>query len=104
MPAKDEKALLQALANQPVSVAIDASEDAFHFDLSGIFTGKCGTSLDHGVTAVGYGTDTNRTKYWLVKNSWGTGWGEGGYIRMQRDIAAKEGLCSIAIKASYPTT
>ena len=69
MLANDEKALLQALANQPVVVAINAGEDAFHFYSSGIFTSKCGTSLDHGVTVVGYGIDTNRTKYWLVKNS-----------------------------------
>lgn len=103
VPANDEKALLQAVSNQPISVAIDAGEDAFRFYSSGIFTGKCGTSLDHGVTAIGYGTDTDGTNYWLVKNSWGTGWGEGGYIRMQRDIDAREGLCGIAMQASYPT-
>ena len=62
-----------------------------------------GTDLDHGVTAVGYGTDPDGTKYWLVKNSWGSTWGEKGYIRMERDINAKEGLCGIAMVASYPT-
>ncbi|KAI5327972.1 hypothetical protein L3X38_027368 [Prunus dulcis] len=63
----------------------------------------CGINLDHGVTAVGYGTSSDGTKYWLVKNSWGTGWGEGGYVTMQRGISAKEGLSGIAMEASYPT-
>ncbi|CAK9162578.1 unnamed protein product [Ilex paraguariensis] len=103
VPANSESALLKAVANQPVSVAIDAGESDFQFYSSGIFTGECGTELDHGVTAVGYGTSDDGTKYWLVKNSWGTSWGEEGYIRMQRDVDAKEGLCGIAMQASYPT-
>ncbi|KAL3534301.1 hypothetical protein ACH5RR_002762 [Cinchona calisaya] len=103
VPVNNEAALLKAVANQPISVAIDASGMAFQFYTSGIFTGDCGTDLDHGVTAVGYGTTSDGTKYWLVKNSWGTSWGESGYIRMQRGIAAKEGLCGIAMDSSYPT-
>lgn len=103
VPANSESALQKAVANQPVSVAIDAGGSDFQFYSSGVFTGECGTELDHGVTAVGFGTDADGTKYWLVKNSWGTSWGEEGYIRMQRDIAAKEGLCGIAMQASYPT-
>ncbi|PIA31966.1 hypothetical protein AQUCO_04700082v1 [Aquilegia coerulea] len=101
--ANSESALLKAVANQPISVAIDASGSAFQFYSSGVFTGDCGTDLDHGVTAVGYGTASDGTKYWLVKNSWGAQWGEEGYIRMQRDIDAEEGLCGIAMEASYPT-
>ncbi|KAF6158248.1 hypothetical protein GIB67_028672 [Kingdonia uniflora] len=103
VPANNEKALLKAVASQPISVAIDAGGSDFQFYSSGIFTGTCGTQLDHGVTAVGYGTDENGAKYWLVKNSWGAGWGESGYIRMQRDVDAKEGLCGIAMESSYPT-
>ncbi|XP_058081238.1 senescence-specific cysteine protease SAG39-like [Magnolia sinica] len=103
VPANSEKALLKAVTNQPVSVAIDAGGFAFQFYSSGVFTGECGTDLNHGVTAVGYGTADDGTNYWLVKNSWGTGWGEDGYIRMQRDVEAKEGLCGIAMQASYPT-
>ncbi|KAG5545147.1 hypothetical protein RHGRI_017575 [Rhododendron griersonianum] len=100
----NETALLMAVANQPVSVAIDAGGSDFQFYSSGVFTGACGTNLDHGVAAVGYGIDINDgTKYWLVKNSWGTGWGEEENIRMQRYIAAKEGLCGIAMQPSYPT-
>ncbi|KAK7859566.1 senescence-specific cysteine protease sag12 [Quercus suber] len=64
----------------------------FQFYSIGVFTGAYGTSLDHDVTAVGYGVSNDRTKYWLVKNSWGTQWGEERYIRMQRDVAAQEGL------------
>ncbi|GMI86763.1 senescence-associated gene 12 [Hibiscus trionum] len=103
VPANSEDALQKAVANQPVSVAIDASGFEFQFYSGGVFTGSCGTQLDHGVTVVGYGEDDDGTKYWLVKNSWGTSWGEQGYIRMQRDVDANEGLCGIAMQASYPT-
>nr|AFK44139.1 unknown [Medicago truncatula] len=102
VPVNSEISLLKAVANQPISVSIDASDSSFMFYSSGIYTGECGTELDHGVTAVGYGS-ANGTDYWIVKNSWGTVWGEKGYIRMQRGIADKEGLCGIAMDSSYPT-
>ncbi|KAL6858722.1 hypothetical protein ACP4OV_017724 [Aristida adscensionis] len=102
VPANDEAALKKAVAHQPVSVAIEASGSHFQFYSEGVFTGKCGTELDHGVTAVGYGVAADGTKYWVVKNSWGPEWGEKGYIRMARDVAAKEGLCGIAMEPSYP--
>ncbi|KAG5545141.1 hypothetical protein RHGRI_017573 [Rhododendron griersonianum] len=104
VPTNNETALLIAVANQPVSVAIDVGGSDFQFYSSSVLTGACGTTLDHGVAAVGYGIDINDgTNYWLVKNSWGTRWGEEGYIRMQRYIDAKEGLCGIAMQPSYPT-
>ncbi|KAK1293955.1 Vignain [Acorus calamus] len=102
IPANNENALLLAVASQPISVAIDAGGSAFQFYKEGVFSGPCGTSMNHAVTVVGYGTTVDGTKYWSVKNSWGDTWGEKGYIRMQRGIAAKEGLCGIAMAASYP--
>ncbi|KAJ4961028.1 hypothetical protein NE237_020938 [Protea cynaroides] len=97
-----ESSLLKAVANQPISVAIDASGHAFQFYSEGVLTGPCGTELDHGVAVVGYGTTRDGSKYWIVKNSWGPEWGEGGYIRMQRDTSDKGGRCGIALQASYP--
>lgn len=102
VPPNDEGSLLKAVANQPVSVAIQASGSDFQFYSEGVFTGDCGTELDHGVAIVGYGTTLDGTKYWIVKNSWGPEWGEKGYIRMQREIDAEEGLCGIAMQPSYP--
>ncbi|XP_044469358.1 cysteine proteinase COT44 [Mangifera indica] len=98
----DEKSLKKAVAHQPVSVAIEASGLAFQLYDSGVFTGECGTALDHGVVAVGYGTE-NGTDYWLVRNSWGTTWGESGYIKLQRNaVESFAGKCGIAMEASYP--
>ncbi|KAJ1260527.1 hypothetical protein BS78_10G239300 [Paspalum vaginatum] len=101
VPANDEKALQKAVANQPVSVAINADTPEFQHYTSGIFNGVCGLKLDHGVTAVGYGTE-NGEDFWIVKNSWGPGWGEGGYIRMARNVLLPMGKCGIAMDASYP--
>jgi len=96
-----EDALQAAVAQQPVSVAIEADQSGFQFYSSGVFTGTCGTALDHGVLAVGYGTQGTQA-YWKVKNSWGTSWGMSGYILMGRNMQAPYGQCGIAMEPSYP--
>ncbi|CAN0929320.1 unnamed protein product [Linum grandiflorum] len=102
VPENDENALMKAAANQPIAIAIDAGGKDLQFYSEGVFNGQCGTELNHGVTLVGYGSTEDGTKYWIVKNSWGAEWGEQGYIRMQRGIDAEEGICGIAMDASYP--
>lgn len=102
VPSNSTVQLKTALAQQPVSVAIDAGSFAFQFYISGVFEDEeCGTELNHGVLAVGYGTEDGKD-YWLVKNSWGTWWGEDGYIKILRENKEGPGLCGIAIAGSYP--
>ncbi|PIN25365.1 Cysteine proteinase Cathepsin L [Handroanthus impetiginosus] len=98
---QDERALQKAVAHQPVSIAIEASGRALQLYSSGVFTGECGTELDHGVVVVGYGAE-NGVDYWVVRNSWGTKWGENGYFRMERNVRNPAGKCGIVMEASYP--
>ena len=85
-----------AITGQPVSVAIEADQMAFQSYTSGVITTGCGTNLDHGVLAVGYGT-LNGQAYFLVKNSWGASWGDQGYVRI-----GQNNVCGILQAASYP--
>eukprot|EP00475_Leptophrys_vorax_P035329 TRINITY_DN580_c0_g1_i4.p1 TRINITY_DN580_c0_g1~~TRINITY_DN580_c0_g1_i4.p1 ORF type:complete len:327 (-),score=77.09 TRINITY_DN580_c0_g1_i4:64-1044(-) len=99
----NEDALKAAVAQQPVSVAIEADQSGFQFYSGGVFSGTCGTNLDHGVLVVGYGADASTGQnYWLVKNSWGASWGESGYIRLIRKGGQTTGQCGIAMEPSYP--
>jgi C1A family cysteine protease len=100
--ANSKDQLKAAVAQGPVSVAIEADKLVFQFYSGGVFNkATCGTALDHGVVVVGYGSE-NGQDYWIVRNSWGASWGESGYIR----IAAVdgEGICGIQMEPVWPTT
>lgn len=100
----NELQLTYAVAQQPVSVSIEADSRSFQLYKSGVYDDKsCGTTLDHGVLAIGYGTE-NGKDYWLVKNSWSTSWGDNGYIKIARNSisTSTEGICGIAMDTSYP--
>jgi len=102
---QDEQALEDAAVLGCVSVAIEADQFAFQYYSSGVLTGTCGTNLDHGVLVVGYGTESGQ-EYWKVKNSWGTSWGEDGYVLICKDCNqnGNQGECGINDDPSYPLT
>jgi C1A family cysteine protease len=99
----DQISLKAAVAKQPVSVAISADTRLFQSYSGGVITStSCYTSLDHGVLVVGYGTE-NGQDYWLVKNSWSSSWGMGGYVKIARSSSTNDpGVCGIAMDPSFP--
>jgi C1A family cysteine protease len=90
------QSLMSAIQQNPVSVAIEADQNAFQGYSGGIIKSGCGTNLDHGVLAVGYDSSQG---YFLVKNSWGASWGDAGYVK----ISTSGNTCGIHSDASYPT-
>jgi len=94
--SSSSSALMSAINSNPVSVAVEADQSAFQNYAGGIVTSGCGTSLDHGVLAVGY--DSSQA-YFLVKNSWGSSWGDNGYLK----ISTSGNVCGIHSEPSYPT-
>ncbi len=98
----NETILTRELVSIPaITVGMNADLDSFMFYESGVFNDQtCNrTIINHGVTVVGYGTDPIGGDFYIVKNSWGTNWGEEGYVRMARN---RGNLCGIASFASYP--
>jgi len=136
LPANNYSALVNAVASQG-PIAISVAAEPWQLYSGGVYNGKCGSDIDHAVQLVGYGTQAAASRhllggggkgdYWLVRNSWGEGWGEKGYIRIQRFGDGKEpcltdknpadgtgcsggpktqqvcGLCGIMSESSYPT-
>jgi len=101
VPLNDSVQLKAAVAINPVSVAVAADQLQFYVD--GIWNyWLCLTETDHGVTVTGYGQE-GETMYWNVKNSWGSNWGENGYLRMARKDEKGPGMCGIASDPHYPT-
>ncbi|XP_028259618.1 cathepsin L1 [Parambassis ranga] len=101
IPKGDEQALADAVATiGPITVAVDADHSSFLFYSSGIYDEpSCNpNNLSHAVLLVGYGSDGGQD-YWIIKNSWGSSWGEGGYMRMIRN---GRNTCGIASYALYP--
>jgi C1A family cysteine protease len=91
--SKSPDQLKAALNKGPVSVAIEADKAVFQQYTGGIISGNdCGTSLDHGVLAVGYGSE-NGQEYFIVKNSWGSNWGDNGFVKLAIEDGA--GVCGI---------
>merc|ERR1712100_858516 len=96
VPPHDADQMRAALDKQPVSVAIEADQSVFQLYHSGVLTSSaCGTHLDHGVVAVGYGNESGED-YFLVRNSWGAGWGDQGYIKI-----GANNTCGILSQPSY---
>ena len=100
---RDEAALVSAVTRQPVAVAMEGTSVAFQHYSSGLLhqEGSCGDAINHAVLFIGYGVDTG-VPYWIAKNSWGTLWGEAGFIRIARGENAPSGVCGVNEDPSYP--
>ncbi|MBV7591561.1 C1 family peptidase, partial [Escherichia coli] len=104
--------LMEAVAQQPVAASFDYSDPCFQHYIRGVYNagcsrsgvytkGACGTTQNHALALVGYGTKPDGTKYWIGKNSWTDQWGDKGFVYFLRD-SPPLGLCGIAKYPLYP--
>ena len=93
--------MMQAVAAQPIAVGIEADNN-LQFYWAGVYSGPCGGFINHAIVIVGYGTSMFNTPYWIIKNSWGTEWGQNGFGKFRRNYWMPRGMCGIAKKAVYP--
>lgn len=103
VPKSSDEEMMSALQITPIAVAIQADQKDFQLYKSGVFTADCGTKLDHGVLLVGYGSKDG-SDYYRIKNSWGTTWGDDGYIYFGRGDKFNngDGQCGVLLQGSYP--
>jgi len=111
-------ALETAVTAGPVVVAVAAGDGFFRHYESGVIR-YCDDDVDHFALLVGYGTTADGNDYWLLQNSWGTGWGEDGYFRVSKSALEPEefdwdgdgttdytrvraGTCGILTHGAYP--
>jgi len=127
VPMNDYNALIAAVNLGPVAITLAAGGFGWQLYSHGVLDCKGDYTLDHGVQLVGYGEDSKDGKYWIVRNSWGSRWGEKGFIRLQRfgdgqepcgdDTKPADGIacngnstvvkycgsCGLMASSSYPT-
>jgi len=96
----NESALKAAVYERPVAIGIAASGDFMNYR-SGVFGGSCPGGRDHAVVIIGYGSEGGKD-FWILRNSWGTGWGESGYMRIARGGHGADGICLLATDPSVP--
>ena len=93
--SKSTSALLSALDSYPLSVAIQADQYFQTYSSGVLMNNHCGTRIDHAVVAVGYGTTSTGVQYIIVQNSWGTSWGNNGFIWLEALASSRSGTCGI---------